>query len=103
MYEYRGVMTRAVDGDTIDVTLDLGFNIRKTERLRLLNVDSPERGEPGWAEATEYVKAALTDQVLRVRTYKADSFGRYLADVWLGDENFNQRLISSGHAKPYVR
>lgn len=88
MYDYRVVeVLRVVDGDTLDLRLDLGFHLHTALRFRLLGVDTPERGQPGWAEAGEWVRRWLDDardagHEVRVMTAKADSFGRWLATVY---------------------
>jgi micrococcal nuclease len=91
MYEYRVTeVIRVVDGDTVDLRLDLGFHLSTALRFRILGLDTPERGQPGWAEATEYTRVYLATfpQPLKVRTEKADSFGRWLADVYPSAPNF---------------
>lgn len=111
MYDYRVVeVLRVVDGDTLDLRLDLGFHLTTALRFRLLGVDTPERGQPGWAEAAEWVRRWLDDrrdqqQEVRVITHKADSFGRWLATVYtptLGG-TMNLSLVASGLAVPYTR
>jgi micrococcal nuclease len=77
------------------------------QRIRVLGVDTPERGQDGWAEATMFTSQwceALKGR-LRITTQKADSFGRYLGVIYdpstfLG---LGQALIDSGHAKVYAR
>lgn len=107
-YRVESVL-RVVDGDTLDLRLDLGFYLSTALRFRLLGVDTPERGEPGWAEAGDYVRAwVLLHPDLRVMTHKADSFGRWLADVYYRDNGSNVRTLSQallldGHAQPYTR
>lgn len=92
-YDYAVTeVIRVVDGDTIDLRIDLGFHMTATLRFRILGLDTPERGEDGWAEATEIAAAWLragdgvvtynTPRSVRARTYKADSFGRWLADIY---------------------
>jgi micrococcal nuclease len=100
MWEYRARILNVVDGDTLDVMVDVGFHGRQIERLRLLGVDTPERGDPLWAGATSETRAwVLTRErdyylltgipstspnfwPFMIQTEKADSFGRYLAKVW---------------------
>ena len=68
LYHYRARLLRVVDGDTIDVELDHGFErMRSTRRLRLLGVDTPERGQQGYHEAT-----ALTFDQLDLPDAKQD-------------------------------
>lgn len=116
MYDYKVAhVIKVVDGDTVDLTLertvDYGFYLVETKqfslRFRLLGVDTPERGQPGFTEATNFVKewlAALEGHV-RARTYKADSFGRWLVDLYEAgypEQTLSQALIDSGNAQPYV-
>lgn len=80
-------LDRVIDGDTLDVIIDVGFRFTTRQRLRLLELDTPERGEPLWREATEQLRALVTDQPLAVTTVKQDSFGRWLAHVEVNDQD----------------
>lgn len=118
MWEYRARWVNTVDGDTIDVVTDLGFGINgMAMRLRLLGVDTPERNEPGYAEATAFTHKWLSENedpkgrvaIATVRSThdidKADSFGRYLAVVWnmAKTECLNEALLTGGYAKVYTK
>lgn len=87
-YDYAVTeVIRVVDGDTVDMRLDVGFHLTAALRFRVLDLDTPERGEPGWAEATGITSSWLAVHAalpggLRARTAKADSFGRWLADIY---------------------
>ena len=75
-------VVRVVDGDTIDAVLDMGFRTRSAQRLRLLYIDTPERGQDGWAEATADLAAwTLANSPLMAHVVKGDSFGRWLVDL----------------------
>ena len=109
-YEYKIVkIVRVVDGDTVDLVIDLGFHLTSTLRFRLIGVDTPERGNPGWAEATLYVSDWLSNPsgVLWAVTTKADSFGRWLVSIedrtTLTTHVLNDGLVDSGHAVIYKR
>lgn len=103
-YTYQATITRWVDGDTVDLAVDAGFHVTINGRFRLHGVNTPERGRPGWAEATAYAVAlAPPGTAVTVRTYQAhEKYGRFLADVhtpagvWV-----NQALLGAGHATPY--
>lgn len=83
MYEYQGVVTNVVDGDTFDITVDLGLRITSNQRVRLYGIDTPERGQPGFMEATTRLRELILDQTVVVRTIKpADKYGRWLADAY---------------------
>lgn len=84
-YDYAVTeVIRVVDGDTVDLRVDLGFHMTTALRFRILDVDTPERSEPGWADATAITRSWLgaDERTLRARTAKADSFGRWLAEVY---------------------
>ena len=102
MWEYRAKIKRVVDGDTIDFDeIDLGFGFKmfwsedKKLRFRLLDVDTPERGEEGWAAATAVVQQWVDEWgsiggkwPFMIRSHeplKTDNFGRWLAEVYTID------------------
>jgi len=92
MWEYRCRYRGHYDGDTIDVTVDLGFGISHDIRLRLLNIDTPEvRGveRPEGLAAKQFVTEWIAlrsigndDWPLVVRTRKTGKYGRWLANIW---------------------
>lgn len=109
-YTYSARVERIIDGDTIDLTCDVGFRIYHKARFRLYGIDTPERGAAGWAEATAHLASLLPiGTYVTVRSYrpdahpKADSFGRWLVEIFAGEVNVNQAMISDGHAVEYSR
>ncbi|WP_210185673.1 thermonuclease family protein [Bauldia litoralis] len=111
-YLYRAEVVRVVDGDTIDVDIDLGFYIWiRKQRIRMLDIDAPEmRGESKvvGAAATEYLKTLIDGKEVILRTSKGkdgadrdDSFGRWLGTVYLDGLDVNQEMIRAGQAVPY--
>ena len=85
-YTYEHVtLLRVIDGDTIQVAIDVGFKFQTTQILRLVDLDTPERGQPGFNASRAKLQTVLADHRLAVRTYKQDSFGRWLATVWIGE------------------
>jgi endonuclease YncB( thermonuclease family) len=104
MYEYAGTVRAVVDGDTIDVDLDLGCSVFIRTRLRLRHINAPEHGTPEGDAATEYLKYLLPKSCAVVVTTHKDQkekFGRYLADVVRGQTDINARMVEKGHATPY--
>lgn len=105
---YKAIVDRVVDGDTYDVTVDLGFKIYHKIRLRLRGVDTPEvYGSKACEEgrlASEFVKNLLENKTVIIRTYKnaPSSFNRWEADVlfYVSDEtkDLASYLVESGHA-----
>jgi len=114
MFEYFCKLERVVDGDTIDVTIDLGFDIHHSARVRMLGIDTPESRTRNLAEkalglaSKARLKELLKGKKIRLATSKEGKgkFGRILADVITIDKegneiNCNTRLIEEGHARPY--
>ncbi|MFQ3843333.1 thermonuclease family protein [Staphylococcus pseudoxylosus] len=104
LYIFKAHCYNVVDGDTIDVMIDFGFDVWADRRLRLLNVDTPERGQENYSEATEFVKEKVLENDIMVQTYKDDSFGKYLATVYYDDGKqeriLNNDIKNSGLIKP---
>ena len=115
MYEYfvKNV-TSVVDGDTIDVVIDLGFDIMFASRVRLAGIDTPESRTTDKAEkalgieAKEYLKKQLKDaKSVVIRTEKMDSsekYGRILGWVYVNgeSESVNNKMINDGYAWGYL-
>jgi endonuclease YncB( thermonuclease family) len=102
-FTLTGTVTRVVDGDTLDVTLANG----KRERIRLLGIDTPERGACFAGSATARARAlALSKRVVLKGDATQDTRDRYrrlLAYVWLpGGKDLGYQLVAGGFAKVYV-
>src|SRR5579885_3227048 len=112
MYEYRGRITRVIDGDTVEAEIDLGFHVSLTVTLRLAGINAPEtKGteRPRGLVATRSLDSLITDLTggtrhLTVRTQKdvTEKYGRYLAVLIAGDVNLNDRMLADGHAVPFM-
>ena len=117
-YNFRVVwIDRVVDGDTIDVTIDLGFDLYKKERVRIAGVDTPEKRTRDLEEkalgldATNWMKEQLEgaidgDDELVIRTELKggmSKYGRLLGWLYVGDDNvsLNEQMIGEGYAWPY--
>ena len=111
MYEYACKVDRVVDGDTCDVTLDLGVKILHKCRVRLYGIDTPESRTRNKDEkargllAKAYLEEAIDsgDKVV-IQTKLKDSkgkFGRVLGDVVVDGVNINQSMIKAHHAVAY--
>lgn len=103
-YVYRAKILHIVDGDTVDLFVDLGLRSWTVARVRLLGVNSPERTEAGWAEAKAWTAAwfkAHPEVVVATRMDHTDKYGRWLGTVGLpGDDGdtINQAIVAAGHA-----
>jgi micrococcal nuclease len=115
MYEYRvKKLINVVDGDTIDVEIDLGFDISITKRVRLAGIDTPESRTSDRAEKTfgleskARLKQLLSDaKLIVIKTEKPDSsekYGRVLGWLYVDDTkvSINDTLIASGYAWSYL-
>ena len=100
-YDYQAAVTNVVDGDTVDAVIDLGFKVTTTQRLRLARVDTPERNQPGWAEAKNFTDSFLKGKQVIVRTTKVSKFGYYLAEIYVDGQNISDALIKSKHGRYY--
>ncbi len=102
-YTYKAHVNRVVDGDTFDVTIDLGFRITTFQRLRLVKVNTPEiRGSERseGLKVKEYVKELIEGKDLSIETFKIGKFGRYVAEVYLDNgEGLSEHLLASNMAK----
>lgn len=115
MYEYRvKKLTGVVDGDTIDVEIDLGFNVSYAQRVRLAGIDTPESRTTDKAEkvlgleSKEYLKSKLKDaKLIVIKTEKPDSsekYGRILGWLYIDGNTIsvNDQMIEDGYAWGYL-
>jgi micrococcal nuclease len=115
MFEYYvKKVTKVVDGDTIDVDIDLGFDISFSSRVRLAGIDTPESRTSDkmekalGIEAKSYLKNAIDSaKSVVIKTEKIDSsekYGRILGWVYLdgSEKSINEQMILDGHAWGYL-
>ena len=115
MYEYKvNKVTKIVDGDTIDVVIDLGFDISFSSRVRLAGIDTPESRTTDKAEQVlglevkEHLKKLIdAAKVIVIKTEKMDSsekYGRILGWLYLdgAETSVNEALIAGGYAWGYM-
>lgn len=86
-YTYQATLLKTVDGDTVDLKIDLGFRTYIEERCRLYGINTPEKkGETLFAAkaAEEFLKTLLIGGPLRIKTFKdkGDKYGRFLAVIY---------------------
>ena len=117
-YNFRVTkINKVLDGDTIDVTIDLGFDLYKKERVRIAGVDTPEKRTRNLEEkalgidATNGLKDKLTETIkgedeLTIRTELKGGVGKYgrlLGWLYVGEDNvsLNEKMIEEGYAWSY--
>jgi len=112
-YQYKAIVERVVDGDTIDLDIDIGFSIHIRERVRLFGIDTPETRTKNLIEklhgieAKNYVKDAIEGKEIVIETIKEKKgkFGRYLAVIHYKRNrhttNLNKELVDKKMAKRY--
>tara|TARA_Y100001970_G_scaffold229023_1_gene283984 strand:- start:330 stop:749 length:420 start_codon:yes stop_codon:yes gene_type:complete len=111
-------INRVLDGDTIDVTIDLGFDLYKKERVRIAGVDTPEKRTRDLEEkalgidATNWLKKKLEDTIagdgdeLAIRTELVGGMGKYgrlLGWLYINEDtiSLNEQMITEGYAWEY--
>lgn len=110
MYEYKAVVTRVVDGDTVDCSIDLGFDIQISQRVRLLGIDAPESRTTDLMEKVEGLKVKqwltkkITGQEIKIQTQydSRGKFGRVLGTLFLEGVNLNAHMLQEGMVQPYI-
>lgn len=111
---YQVKVLKVVDGDTVDVDIDLGFGIwLKDERVRIMGIDTPESRTSDKVEkvfglaAKDRLKQLLEKDAILITTDNKDGedmkgkFGRILGDFMVGDRRVTEIMIEEGHCVPY--
>jgi micrococcal nuclease len=104
MYEYYTKIDKVVDGDTVDVFIDLGFSVWHKERIRLSGIDTAEKNTPLGKALKTYMVSELEGKIIKLQVSKPDKYGRYLGKIYLTKDStvsINDQLIKSGLAKSY--
>ena len=111
MYEYKCKVTRVVDGDTVDIDIDLGFGVwLHKERVRIYGIDTPESRTRDKVEkkyglmAKEFVKQFVKGDSIKLTTQKYDAkgkFGRILGDIIVDNKSLSDTMIQEHHAVIY--
>ena len=114
MFEYKCKVTKVVDGDTVDVDIDLGFGVwLQNQRIRMYGIDTPESRTRDDEEkkygllAKNFLQKLLHDNHIILKTHKdaEGKYGRILGELWritnYADQSLNDYLVEKGHATPY--
>lgn len=110
-FSYRvNKVTKVVDGDTIDVILDMGFDIMYKQRVRLFGIDTPESRTRDKVEkkygllSKKFLQENLKKGKIVIKTHKnseTGKFGRILGEIFVNGININMLMCSKGHAVEY--
>lgn len=111
LHVYRCEILRVVDGDTVDVNVDLGFGVLTRQRLRIYGVNSPEKNTEVGKAALQFVSELLygaseviirtMKQSSRSEAEKREKFGRYLVHLVVDGYPLTDLIIAAGHGKAY--
>jgi micrococcal nuclease len=111
MFDYMCKVTRVVDGDTVDVTIDLGFKLAKSDRVRLTGIDTPESRTRNLAEkklgleAKAFLKAWCAEHKgdIIIHTESEGKYGRLLGALYWGgsEKSVNDLMLEAGFAWEY--
>ena len=111
MWTYRAKVVRVVDGDTVDVDIDLGFGMTyKKQRVRMLGIDTPESRTRDLVEkkfgkaSKKHLKGILESGDIELVSHDKGKFGRILGELFMGGSTFsvNQQMINEHHAVAYT-
>lgn len=112
MYQYKAKVERVVDGDTIDIVIDLGFKITTNQRIRLADINTPETYNVK-KDSEEYKKGVAARQFVEQRLSENNNnilietdkftgkYGRYIGTIYLDDneKSLNDELVEKGFAE----
>lgn len=96
---YKATLTKVVDGDTVDLSVDVGFHIEVNTRFRLADIDAPEIRGPEKVEGKkvkEWLIGRLSQGKIQVESEKAGKYGRWLGTIFVDGQNINQEMIELG-------
>lgn len=108
MYQYTAQVIRVVDGDTLWMRVDLGFDVRRDDSFRLSGINAPEMSTAEGKRAKQWLVERLENVpylIVTTQKDKKEKFGRYLATLWDGygkAESINHQMVGAGHAVEYI-
>jgi len=108
-YTYRAEVVDVIDGDTVDLHIDLGFYVWiRFQRIHLAGIDAPEpsgASEAAGVAATEHLESLIGGKTVILKSMRGEdsperegSFGNWLGIVYLDGKNINEAMVASGHA-----
>ena len=104
MYQYEAQVLKVIDGDTLDLFIDLGFKVGFNTRIRMIGIDTPEKWHPYGKVVKAYLQQEIEGKKIFLDVTKKDKYGRYLGVVYLNKndgQSVNDKLIEINMAKAY--
>lgn len=108
-YYYKATPIRVIDGDTVEMQIDLGFNLALTEKFRLIGINAPEMKNETLEAAKasrDFLKQLLFNAHAQKKqiSLKSTKHGKYrwLAEIWIESRDVAEIMVESGHAVPYT-
>lgn len=110
LYTYKFDLIRVIDGDSLEVSIDLGFYIAKRTAVRIANIDAPETRTLDLNEKSYGLRAkAIVEEWFAsrqgkefiIKTELIDKYGRYLGHIYCEDEYLNEYLLNENFVWPY--
>lgn len=100
-YCYKARVVKVIDGDTVEMLVDLGFSVSIQKRFRLYGINAPELkndtnsiGKISKQYLTQLINNK--DVIIKTEKNKTDKYGRYIATIFLDNVNINQKIVSDG-------
>lgn len=110
-YEIKEII-KFIDGDTVDVLIDLGFNLLIKKRVRLYGINAPEsrtrnkeekaRGKAATKKLFELCQLNNKNSCLILKCHGLGKYGRVLGEIFNDDESVNQMMVATGNAEEYL-
>lgn len=111
MYKYDAKLIRVIDGDTVDASIDLGFDVWVKKRIRLYGIDTPETRTRDLEEKRAGIVAkerlaellGASEGAFILLSHGVGKYGRCLGTIYIDNQDINMLLLSEGLAKEYIK
>ncbi len=109
LYFYSAKIKSVYDGDTIRADISLGFGLLiRNQKIRLLNINAPEVRGPlkeSGRKSRDYLRSRILNKNVILKTYrdKKGKYGRWLAEIYIDNENINDTMVKLGYAESFMK
>jgi micrococcal nuclease len=102
-FYHKAKVVKVVDGDTVDMLVDLGFNVKIQKRFRLFGINAPEMKndkDNNGHKSKEFLTKLIQDKevVIKTEDEETDKYGRYIVTIYLDGININKKIVENGEA-----